>query len=128
MPYENRIVTTIESRAAFQELQKKNPGLIIIKFGAEWCGPCKQIAPIIEEGFRRSPENVLCIEVDIDECFDLYAYLKSKKMVGGIPVVLCYKKGNLEYAPDLSVVGANTPNVVAFFNSCYRLAAEVSNI
>jgi hypothetical protein len=32
--------------------------------------------------------------IDIDDNFEIYAFLKSKKMVNGVPVILCYKKGN----------------------------------
>ena len=34
------------------------------------------------------PENVICADIDIDENFDVYTFLKSKRMVNGIPAVL----------------------------------------
>lgn len=57
------------------------------------------------------------IEVDVDECFDLYAFLKHKKMVNGIPVLLAYAKGMNE-GPIASITGASIPDIEAFFNVC----------
>jgi thiol-disulfide isomerase/thioredoxin len=37
------IITRINGRKHFQELLESNPGVLIIKFGATWCGPCKVI-------------------------------------------------------------------------------------
>lgn len=87
------VITYFQSRDHFLRLLEKNPGLIIIKMGATWCGPCKKIKPVVDAFFASSPDNVICCEIDVDESFDLYAYYKNKKMVNGIPVILCYKKG-----------------------------------
>ena len=112
------IITKFESRNDFLNLLQNNPGLIIIKLGAEWCGPCKRIAPILEAFFATSPDTVLCADIDVDESFDFYAYLKSKKMVNGIPVILCYKKGNINYIPNDSITGADPVQLDAFFKRC----------
>ena len=37
------IVTHFESRQEFLDILKVNPGFIVVKFGADWCGPCKKI-------------------------------------------------------------------------------------
>ena len=44
--------------------------------------------------------------------------LKSKKMVNGIPVMLCYKKGNETFIPDDMVTGAEPIGLDAFFKRC----------
>lgn len=67
------------------------------------------------------PENVTCYDVDVDDSFDLYAFLKSKRMINGIPVILAYKKGNTSFAPDLSVTGANAESITNFFTACRNL-------
>jgi len=112
------IISIFESRNDFFKLLTNNPGLIIIKLGAEWCGPCKRIAPVLEGFFATSPDNVICADIDVDESFDFYAFLKSKKMVNGIPVILCYKKGNETYIPDDSITGADPAELDAFFRRC----------
>ena len=88
------IISEITTRDAFFHLLKNNPGLVILKLGAEWCGPCKQIKHIVHAFFATSPSAVVCGDIDVDKSFDFYSMLKSKKMVNGVPVILCYKKGN----------------------------------
>ena len=115
---EKEIITQIENREVFMNLLSNNPGLIIIKFGAKWCGPCKRIKHLVNGFFASSPDNVLCCDIDVDECFDLYSFLKSKKMINGIPVMLCYKKRNISFIPDDSVVGAEPQQLDTFFRRC----------
>ena len=112
------IITRFDTRNDFFKLLSNNPGLVIVKFGAEWCGPCKQIAPVLEGFFATSPDNVVCADIDVDESFDIYAFMKSKKMVNGIPVILCYKKGNTTFIPDDSITGADPSQLHAFFTRC----------
>ena len=112
---QKQVISGIPSRKEFFELLTLNPGLIIMKLGATWCGPCKKIAPVLEGFFATSPDNVLCADIDVDESDDLYAMMKSKRMVNGIPVILCYKKGNTSYIPDDSVTGADPVKLSAFF-------------
>ena len=103
------------SRSDFEELLKQNPGKIVLKFGATWCGPCKVIDPIVNMWFSKMPETVRCATIDIDESFDLYGAFKVKRQIGGIPAILCFNKGNESYIPDMTVVGANVDQVNAFF-------------
>jgi thioredoxin 1 len=97
---------------------EKNPGIVIIKLGATWCGPCKKIKPVVDAFFASSPDNAICCDIDVDESYDLYSYFKSKKMVNGIPAILCYKKGNVSYIPDDSVTGIDPAGLDAFFKRC----------
>lgn len=121
-----QIISSFESRDEFMNLLKVNPGLVIVKLGATWCGPCKTISHIVEAFFASSPVNVICADIDVDESIDLYAYLKQRKMVNGIPVMLMYKKGNVSFAPDDSVTGADPAQLDAFFKRCglHLLALE----
>jgi thiol-disulfide isomerase/thioredoxin len=113
-----KIISVFENRQDFFNLLKVNPGLVIIKFGATWCGPCKKIKHVVDGFFATSPDNVICADVDVDESFDLYGYFKSKKMVNGIPVMLCYIKGNETFIPDDSVTGIDAVALDAFFKRC----------
>ena len=54
------IITEL-NRTEFQELIKTNQGLIIIKFTASWCSPCKTIAPFVDDQFKKTPLNGCCI-------------------------------------------------------------------
>uniref|UniRef100_A0A6C0E7S0 Thioredoxin domain-containing protein n=1 Tax=viral metagenome TaxID=1070528 RepID=A0A6C0E7S0_9ZZZZ len=115
---DKKIISVFENRQDFFNLLKVNPGLVIIKFGATWCGPCKKIKHVVDGFFATSPDNVICADVDVDESFDLYGFFKSKKMVNGIPVMLCYIKGNETFIPDDSVTGIDPGALDAFFKRC----------
>jgi thioredoxin-like negative regulator of GroEL len=113
-----QIISEIANRQAFMTLLQHNTGLIIIKLGAEWCGPCKQIKHIVHAFFATSPPEVICCDIDVDQSFDLYAFLKSKKMVNGIPALLCYAKDNQTFISTDSVTGADPTALDAFFKRC----------
>jgi thioredoxin 1 len=114
------VITKIENRKHFAELLKENPGVFIIKFGATWCGPCKQVEPLINSYFNNIPENIQCAHIDVDESMDVYGFLKTKKMVHGIPAILAYYKGNENYIPDDMVAGADENKIRKFFKTCYE--------
>jgi thioredoxin 1 len=120
------IITSFPSRNDFLQLLKKNPGLVILKLGATWCGPCKVIKPMVDTFFATSPPNVICADIDVDESFDLYALFKSKRIVNGIPVVLVYKKGNETIYPDERVTGADQLQLHNLFLKCGNFIKELS--
>jgi thioredoxin 1 len=113
-----QVISEIANRDAFMHLLTNNPGLIILKLGANWCGPCKKIKPVVDGFFATSPDEVICGDIDVDESYDFYSMLKSKKMVNGIPAILCYKKGNTSFIPDDMVTGADPNSLHNFFIQC----------
>ncbi len=120
------IYTEVADRNTFLSYLAQNPGIMLFKFGAEWCGPCKKIKNDLEFLFANTPANVLCFDIDIDECFDVYAFLKSKKQVNGVPVVLGYIKGNDSFAPDMSHTGSDVSTLKLFFDNVNDIAAKIS--
>ena len=124
---ENEIRYSIpDGRIGFQLLLQQNPGVVIIKLGAEWCGPCKKIEHPVTEWMKRMPiETIQCIILDIDESFEIYATLKQKKMVNGIPAILAYYQGNVSIIPDDIVVGADLAQVKLFFDRCHSRVSTV---
>jgi thioredoxin 1 len=119
------VISEIPNRESFFHLLQHNPGLIIIKLGATWCGPCKLIKNVVHGFFASSPPEVVCADIDVDQSIDFYSFLKSKKMVNGIPVLLCYKKGNVTFIPDDSVTGAAPVELDNFFRRCGNHLADV---
>ena len=113
-----QVISEIANRDAFLTLLQHNTGIIVIKLGAEWCGPCKTIKPAIHGFFASSPPEVICADIDVDRSFDFYSFLKSKKMVNGIPALLCYKKGNSTYIPDDMITGADPNQLHQFIMRC----------
>jgi thiol-disulfide isomerase/thioredoxin len=120
------ILTKIESVSAFSQLLKENKGLIILKFGAEWCGPCKRIEGLVNEWYSKMPqETVQCGLIDVDENIELYGFLKSKKRINGIPAIFCYVKGNDHYIPDDMAVGADPNEINGFFQRSLKALSEL---
>jgi len=113
----------MKTREEFKQYLKHNDyPMTIIKFEATWCKPCQMIKPTIialNEQCKKMNKNYNYIELDVDECSDIYAFLRQKKMVNGIPVLFCYKKcdysDNTFYVPSDSVVGASVQAVVNFY-------------
>ena len=112
-----KIIKFSGTRTDFATLMSNNPGILIFKFTADWCGPCKLIKEYSYNKSNELPDHITLLEVDVDECFDLYAFLKHKKMVNGIPVFLAYAKGMNE-GPIASITGANLPELETFFAMC----------
>lgn len=112
------IITHYANRNEFFASLNNNPGLIIVKFGADWCGPCKLIEEDVHRYFHSMPDTVQCAIIDVDKTFDLYAFMKSKKITKGIPTILCYYKGNTHYVPDDVIVGADKQELHLFFKRC----------
>ena len=102
------------TRTEFATLIENNPGILIFKFTADWCGPCKKIKEYSYKKSNDLPAHITLLEVDVDECFDLYAFLKHKKMVNGIPEFLAYSKC-VKDVPFDSITVANLPELETFF-------------
>lgn len=97
---------------------------IVIKFGATWCGPCKKIESTLFDCFLDMPENVICFDLDVDDNFELFGKLKSKKAVNTIPVILYYNcKNDREdkwYLSDGASFSSDKVDVLKFFKQIYK--------
>jgi len=113
-----KVILSELTKQSFTENLQNNKGIFIIKFGAEWCGPCKKIESLVLEKMNELSDSATCAIIDIDDNFEIYAALKSKRVVNGIPVMLCYKKGNFTHVPDDVVVGADPIQISTFFHRC----------
>jgi len=121
-----RVKHVVADRATFLKHLAAPPNHTVLKLTATWCGPCKQIADYTRQASLQLPANVDLIECDVDESFDLYASLKQKKMVNGIPVFLFYKNGNTTLVSDLSVTGAGIKELDAFFFRVVAMATPAT--
>jgi thiol-disulfide isomerase/thioredoxin len=114
----------LETREDLTFFLKNTPyDFVVLKFYADWCKPCKKITPfvtqLLEDKARmfetRGVKNkFIFVSVDVDECFDLYAFMKKQKMINGIPALFLYSKkiyqNNEEkqmYIPQASISGTD---------------------
>ena len=65
--------------------------LVLVDFWAEWCGPCKQIAPALEEIDAEMNDKVTVTKINIDE----NPMTPSKYGVRGIPTLMLFKDGQV---------------------------------
>ena len=80
------IVKKLDDRN-FKEGIKK--GVVLVDFYADWCGPCRMIAPIIEELAKEIGEKVSFIKVDIENAQEV----TSEHNITSIPTLLLMKDG-----------------------------------
>jgi len=83
------MATTITD-ANFKELISSNK-VVVIDFWAEWCGPCRQIAPIVEDLATEYEGRALIGKLDVDENQDVC----EQYGIRNIPTVLFFKDGEL---------------------------------
>ena len=123
----NKPVITNLNNKSFTEILKQNPGILIVKIGAAWCKPCQQIKPVVDAFFASSPDNVICADIDIvdKKNEELYLLLKKKLRLQGIPCMLMYRSGNLEFIPNEIVTGSDAASLHSFFKKCGNELNEI---
>ena len=124
------IITELDVREFKTLFSGIGNNVIVLKFTADWCNPCKKIKPLVDSWFQKLPSNFVIVELDIDDTVDLYLALKSKKMVNGIPALLAYYQQNSRekehwFIPSDSVTGANEREVNEFFSRIQIKAATM---
>jgi thioredoxin 1 len=75
----------------FEELVIKSDKPVIVDFWAEWCGPCRMIAPIMEEISNEYAGKALVVKCDVDGSPDV----ASKYGIRNIPTILFFKNGKI---------------------------------
>ena len=83
--------TTKITDASFESDVLKAPGPVLVDFWAEWCGPCKQIAPALEDLATELGERVTVAKLNIDE----NPKVPGQFGVRGIPTLMLLKDGKV---------------------------------
>lgn len=76
------------SEVDFNEVVLNFEGVVLVDFWATWCGPCKMIAPVVEE-VSNEVSNARFVKVDVDENENL----ANKYQISSIPTLMIFKNG-----------------------------------
>ena len=80
---------------------------VLVDFWAEWCGPCKTIAPVLEELASEYTGRIAIAKLNVDD----YRDAAEKFNIRGIPTLILFKNGE----PEATKVGALSKSQLAAF-------------
>lgn len=69
-----------------------NNEYVVLKFGAEWCGPCKQIAPVLEQLADEYQDRIKYVSIDVEESTEITAEYKIRN----VPTIIFIKKSEIQ--------------------------------
>lgn len=92
------MATKYVTDGGFENDVLKASGYVLVDFWAEWCGPCRQVGPILDEIATEMGDKVTVAKVNIDENPET----PTKYGVRGIPTMILFKNGE----PVATKVGA----------------------
>lgn len=74
---------------SFEAEVKNSKDLVLVDFYATWCGPCKMLAPVLEQVADEVKEKATIKKLDIDECLDI----AKEFNVMSVPTMILFKDG-----------------------------------
>ncbi len=73
----------------FKEVALSSQKTVLVKFGAEWCGPCKKLVPVLEELDKEISEKIFIATVDVDKSPET----ATQYGIMSIPTIIFFKDG-----------------------------------
>ncbi len=87
MSENTNIIDVTEAEFNDQVIEASQNKLIVVDFWAPWCGPCKQLTPILEKIISKSGDKITLVKINIDENQQIAAQLR----IQSIPTVYAFK-------------------------------------
>lgn len=92
---------TKEKQKTFGEILRTEE-LVLVDFTATWCGPCKMMAPILDELKSAVGSKVLILKIDVDK----NPQASAAYNIQGVPTLILFKKGKIVWRQS-GVIPAN---------------------
>lgn len=94
------------SRTFDEMIRDERP--VLVDFSAEWCGPCKMMAPILKEVKNNLQDNVTILKIDVDR----NRHLATQYSVQAVPTLIIFKAGQIKWRHSGVIPGIQLQNIL----------------
>jgi len=88
-------MTVKATDASFEQEVLKSDTPVLVDFWAEWCGPCKQLTPVLEKAVKAAKGKVKLVKMDIDKHPAVFGQLSQQMGIRSIPAVIAFIDGQV---------------------------------